>query len=85
MIGRCFGVRYFSFLGVWGFSLVGKSSGCTRLRLWYELVSNLDFVGMPEDDSKESKHVAKIIIYVILKLTKYIILLCRRKYIVDLQ
>ena len=36
---------------------------------------------MPE----ESKHVAKIIIYVILKLSKYIIVLCRRKYIVDLQ
>ena len=34
----------------------------------------------------QSKHVAKIIIYVILKLSKYtIILLCRRKYIVDLQ
>jgi len=27
---------------------------------------------MPEDDSYESKHVAKIIIYVILKLSKYI-------------
>jgi hypothetical protein len=41
---------------------------------------------MPEDDSQESKHVAKIIIYVILKLTKYIIIfLCRRKYTVDLQ
>jgi len=41
---------------------------------------------MPEDDSLESKHVAKIIIYVILKLSKYIIImLCRRKYIVDLQ
>ena len=39
-----------------------------------------------EDDSQESKHVAKIIIYVILKLSKYIIIsLCRRKYIVDLQ
>ena len=30
----------------WGVSRVGKSSGCTRLRLWYALVSNLDFVGM---------------------------------------
>ena len=41
---------------------------------------------MPEDDSQESKHVAKIIMYVILKLNKYtIILLCRRKYIVDLR
>ena len=28
-----------------GGSRVGKSSGYTRLRLWYELVSNLDFVG----------------------------------------
>ena len=36
--------------------------------------------------TQESKHVAKIITYVILKLNKYtIILLCRRKYIVDLQ
>jgi len=37
-------------------------------------------------ESYESKHVAKIIIYVILKLSKYtIIFLCRQKYIVDLQ
>jgi hypothetical protein len=29
-----------------GASRFGKSSGCTRLRLWYALVSDLDFVGM---------------------------------------
>ena len=40
---------------------------------------------MPEDDSYESKYAARTFIYVILKLSKYIILLCRRKYIVDLQ
>ena len=38
---------------------------------------------MPEDDSQESKHVAKIITYVILKLSKYIVVWT--KYIVDLQ
>ena len=41
-----FGVHYCSYLGGGGVSRVGKSSGCTRLRLWYALVSNLDFVGM---------------------------------------
>jgi hypothetical protein len=42
---------------------------------------NISWKLMPEDDSQESKHVAKIIIYVILKLSKYIVLLCRRKNI----
>jgi hypothetical protein len=31
--------HYCSYLGGGGVSRVGKSSGCTRLRLWYALVS----------------------------------------------
>jgi len=39
LVGSCFGVRYCFvryclYLGGGGFSHFGKSSGCTRLRLW---------------------------------------------------
>ena len=33
----------------------------------FESSSGINFQELPEDDSKESKHVARIIIYVILK------------------
>jgi hypothetical protein len=39
VVGSCFGVRYCSYLGGGGVSRVGKSSGCTCLRLWCALVS----------------------------------------------
>jgi hypothetical protein len=46
VVGSCFWCPLLFVFGGWGVSRVGKSSGCTRLRLWYALVSNLDFVGM---------------------------------------
>jgi hypothetical protein len=39
VVGRCFWCPLLFVFGGWGVSRVGKSSGCTRLRLWYALVS----------------------------------------------
>jgi len=72
-----------------GGSRVGKSSGCTRLRLWYELVSNLDSVGLLVSRIGGGLGVGFrpfVVHPPSCRDGKYIIiLLCRRKYIVDLQ
>ena len=39
VVGSCFWCPLLFVFGGWGVSRVGKSSGCTRLRLWYALVS----------------------------------------------
>ena len=52
--------------------------------LVYIIYTSSSWKWMPEDDSEESKHVARIIICYI-EVNTYIILLCWRKYIVDLQ
>jgi len=48
VVGSCFGVRYCSYLGGGGVSRVGKSSGCTRLRLWCAKLRFCRYVG-PSD------------------------------------
>ena len=40
VVGCCFWCPLLFVFGGWGVSRVGKSSGCTRLRLWCALVSN---------------------------------------------
>jgi len=75
------GILFYSFMS-YSFCLKTKTVRHKTVKQYVQQFLKL----MPEDDSKESKNVAKIIIYVILKLSKYTtILLCRRKYIVDLQ
>jgi hypothetical protein len=39
VVGSCFWCPLLFVFGGWGVSRVGKSSGCTRLRLWCALVS----------------------------------------------